>query len=62
MHAEPWLDHEEALAAWYRQISAPALGGNANIYSTPVEEVVVQVEPPPSETLEVYVQHKEPKL
>lgn len=62
MPAEPLPEHERALAAWRGQSSAPALGGNANIYSSPMEEVVVQMELSPSETLELYVQHKEPKL
>ncbi|RMC11941.1 hypothetical protein DUI87_11070 [Hirundo rustica rustica] len=47
MQAEPQPEHEKALAGWYGQSSASASGGNANIHSSPVEEVVVQVELPP---------------
>lgn len=62
IQAEPVPEHEETLAGWYGQSSATAFGGNANIYSSPMEEVVVQAEPLLSETLEVYMQHKEPKI
>lgn len=55
-------EHGETLAGWYGQSSATAFGGNANIYSSPTEEVLVQAEPLPSETLEAYMQHKEPKI
>lgn len=62
IQAEPLPEQENYLAVWYRQSSATAFGGKANIYRSPVEEVVVQVQLLPSETFEVYVQHKEPKL
>lgn len=62
IQAEPLPEQENDLAVWYRQSSATAFGGKANIYRSPVEEVVVQVQLLPSETFEVYVQHKEPKL